>query len=94
MKNLSIIAGAGALAMLVNLPALAQLAPRSNGGRDVVVQNQPNTTGNDRDVVISRGATGAETATTDSAAGGNSNQPSRSVPNGSAGGGSGGNGGL
>ncbi|TXM67272.1 hypothetical protein FV222_02625 [Methylobacterium sp. WL103] len=49
---------------------------------------QPNTTGNDRDLVISRGATKAEATTMDSAAGGNARLPERAVPNGSAGGGS------
>ena len=84
------------LAVLAAAPALAQgvPTPRQPGTTGTVIQNQPNTTGNDRDVVISRGATGADTVTTDSAAGGNSNQPSRAVPNGSAGGGSGGSGGL
>ncbi|MHC2021365.1 hypothetical protein [Methylobacterium sp. CM6247] len=82
-------------ALLFTVPALAQgVAPSQPGTSGVVIENQPNTTGNDRDVIVSRGATGAETATSDSAAGGNANQPSRSVPNGSAGGGSGGNGGL
>ena len=55
--------------------------------------NSPNTTGNDRDVVISRGATGADAITTDPAAGGNASHPERAVPNGSAGGGSNGQGG-
>ena len=72
-------------------PAIAQSgAPRQPGTGGTVIQNQPNTTGNDRDVVISRGATGADTATTDSAAGGNANKPEQAVPNSSAGGGSGG----
>ena len=87
MKNL-ILAG---LFVLAAAPAVAQTSilpdqPRTTG---TVIQRQPNTTGNDRDVVISRGATGADTITTDSAAGGNANQPSRAIPNGSAGGGSG-----
>jgi hypothetical protein len=63
---------------------------RSGGA---VIQSQPNTTGNDRDVIISRGATGAQTTTTNSAGGGNANQPERAVPSGSAGGGSSGQGG-
>lgn len=63
-------------------PAAPGASPQSGGA---VIQSQPNTTGNDRDVVISRGATGAETATTNSAAGGNASQPSRAVPGGSAG---------
>ena len=91
MKNLIL----ASLAVLFAAPAIAQVElPRQPGTSGTVIQNQPNTTGNDRDLVISRGATGADTATTDSAAGGNANQPSRSVPNGSAGGGGGGNGGL
>lgn len=74
----------------VSLSALAQPAtapgtvPGQTGG--AVVQSQPNTTGNDPSVSVSRGATGAETATTDSAAGGNANKPEQAVPNGSGGG--------
>lgn len=63
--------------------------PRAPGA---VIERQPNTTGNDRDKIIARGATGADTITTDSAAGGNAVHPERAVPNGSAGGGSGGGG--
>ena len=62
--------------------------PPATGG--AVIQRQPNTTGNDQDVVIAPGATGADTITTNSAAGGNANLPERPVPNGSAGGSSGG----
>ncbi|WP_264046164.1 hypothetical protein [Methylobacterium flocculans] len=87
MKSL-LLAGA---ALLAGASAFAQNgSPRQPGTTGTVIQNQPNTTGNDRDVVISRGVTGADTVTTDSAAGGNANQPSRAIPNGSAGGGSGG----
>ena len=75
------------VAVLAVAPTFAQGLPRQPGTTGTVIQSQPNTTGNDRDVVISRGATGADTVTTDSAAGGNANQPSRAVPNGSAGGG-------
>jgi hypothetical protein len=64
--------------------------PRTTGA---IVQQQPNTTGNDPDVIIARGATGADTITTNSAAGGNASRPERAVPNGSANGGSGGPGG-
>lgn len=53
-----------------------------------IVEVQPNTTGNDLDVIIAPGRTGASTITTDSAAGGNSEHPERPVPNGSANGGS------
>lgn len=76
-------------ASLVSLPAIAQPVG-APGQAGTVIQTQPNTTGNDRDVVISRGATGAETVTTDSAAGGNASRPEQAVPNSSAGGGSGG----
>ena len=72
-------------------PALAQdYAPRQPEATGSITQIQPNTTGNDLDVVTSYGATGADTVNSDSAAGGNANQPSRAIPNGSSGGGSGG----
>ena len=72
-------------------PAIAQSgAPRQPGTGSPIVVREPNSTGNDRDVVVSRGATGADTATSDSAAGGNANKPEQAVPNSSAGGGSGG----
>ena len=75
-------------ASLLSFSAFAQpaTAPGQTGG--AVVQTQPNTTGNDPSVSISRGATGAETVTTDSAAGGNASKPEQAVPNSSAGGGS------
>jgi len=80
-----------AVTLFVAAPAVAQVgAPHQPGTGAPIVTREPNTTGNDRDIVISRGATGADTVTTDSAAGGNANQPSRAIPNGSAGGGSGG----
>ena len=60
--------------------------PRDPNTTGTVIQLQPNTTGNDRDVIISRGATGADTITTDSAAGRNANRPEQAIPNGSAGG--------
>lgn len=59
--------------------------PRTTGA---IIEAQPNTTGNVRDVIISPGANGAETITTNSAAGGNARLPERAVPNSSAGGGS------
>lgn len=40
-----------------------------------IVQRQPNTTGNDRDLAITPGGTGDETITTNSAAAGNSSHP-------------------
>ncbi|KAB1072618.1 hypothetical protein [Methylobacterium planeticum] len=75
-----------ALALTIASPALAQTAPvaREPGSTGTVVQGQPNTTGNDRNVVVAPGANGAGTITTDSAAGGNAGQPERAVPQGSA----------
>lgn len=55
-----------------------------------IIQRQTNTTGNTVDYVIAPGATGADTITTNSAAGGNAGQPERAIPQGSAGGGGGG----
>jgi len=76
-------------ASLLSIPALALPTSGTAHGQagGAVVQGQPNTTGNDPSVSISRGATGAETATTDSAAGGNASKPEQAVPNSSAGGG-------
>lgn len=71
-------------------PVLAQGVFLPEHRRGVIVQNQPNTTGNSRDVVISYGATGADTVTTNSAAGGNASRPEQAFPNGSANGGPGG----
>ncbi|WP_409565157.1 hypothetical protein [Methylobacterium sp. J-078] len=84
MKKL-ILAG---VAALIISPAIAQngMAPRQPGTTGTIVVQEPNSTGNDRDVVISRGATGADTVTTDSAAGGNASRPEQAVPNSSAGG--------
>jgi hypothetical protein len=55
------------------------------GATGTIIQAQSNPTGNNRDVIIALGATGAETITTDSVAGGNSNLPERFRQNGSAG---------
>lgn len=90
MKRLRFAAGVGALAMTMTIPAVAQGVSPFDGQRGVIIQNQPNTTGNSRDVVISYGATGADTVTTNSAAGGNASRPEQAFPNGSAGGGQGG----
>ncbi|HEX8412843.1 MAG TPA: hypothetical protein VF637_03035 [Sphingomicrobium sp.] len=86
MNKLALV---GALAAGLSSPAFAQGVPLSRQPGTIVTQ-QPNTTGNTPDVVISRGATGAETITSSSAAGGNANLPERAVPNGSANGGGGG----
>jgi len=74
------------LALSIVGPAFAQGVPaaREPGARGTIIERQSNTTGSDRDIIIAPGATGAETITTDSAAGGNAAQPSRAVPNGSA----------
>ncbi|HEX8416800.1 MAG TPA: hypothetical protein VF641_04270 [Methylobacterium sp.] len=78
---------AGAVALGLSTSAFAQGLPDPGQRGGAVVTQQPNTTGNSRDLVIAPGATGAETITTNSAAGGNANLPERAVPNGSAGGG-------
>ena len=86
MKTLAALSG---LTLLIAAPAVAQgLLPRQLGTTGPVVTAPSNNTGNDLNVVISRGATGASTIETDSAAGGNAGQPSRAVPQGSGGGGS------
>lgn len=86
MKNLAILS---ALALLVTSPAIAQgiLFGSDPDTTGTVIVPQNNTTGNDRSVIISRGATGADTIITDSAAGGNAGQPERAIPQGSANGG-------
>jgi hypothetical protein len=79
-------------AILAAAPVFAQVppAPYPSSRPGFIVQRQPNTTGNSGDLVISRGATGADTITTSSAAGGNASFPERAIPNGSANGGGGG----
>ncbi|MDR7039282.1 MULTISPECIES: hypothetical protein [Methylobacterium] len=91
IKAMKIHAMLAGLALLGAAPAVAQTAPGLSApeATGTVIQQQPYTTGNRRDVIIAPGATGAETITTNSAAGGNANLPERAVPNGSAGGGSG-----
>jgi hypothetical protein len=86
MKNVLLIGAA----LFAAAPALAQGGPpRQPGTGGAVIQREPNSTGNDSNIAISRGATGAETATTDSAAGGNASKPEQAIPNSSAGGGGG-----
>lgn len=84
MKTILIPVLGAALLSLSAVAASAQAVrePTQPGG--TVVQPQPNTTGNDPSVSISRGATGASTVTTDSAAGGNASKPEQAVPNSSA----------
>ena len=83
---------ASALALALSSPALAQGFPfaREPDTTGTIVTRQSNTTGNAEDIVVSRGATGADTITSSSAAGGNANLLERAVPNGSANGGGGG----
>ena len=77
-------------ALFATAPALAQSGPPRQPGADgTVIQREPNSTGNSSNTAISRGATGADTVTTNSASGGNANKPEQAIPNSSAGGGSG-----
>lgn len=87
--RLSFLAGTLALAAAGLSPALAQTTATPPSAAGAPVTSGQNNTGGDRNVTIPRGATGADTVQTDSAVGGNANQPSRAVPQGSAGGGSG-----
>ena len=64
------------------------VAPPAPGGFAIIDRNN---TGGAVNVTIPRGATGAETYTSNSAAGGNAGRPELAVPNGSSGGGGGGN---
>nr|WP_091972781.1 hypothetical protein [Methylobacterium gossipiicola] len=74
-----------AAALFAAAPALAQVGTPQPSG--TVVQQEPNSTGNDANIAISRGPTGADTVTTDSAAGGNAARPEQAIPNSSANGG-------
>ena len=77
-----------AVAGFAALTTSAGAQTRSESGT-IVTDDGSVTGGRDRGVTISRGATGADTITNNSAAGGNANQPERAVPQGSGGGGSG-----
>lgn len=82
-----------ALGCLVMGTAGAQAQYGGPGGPfppGTIIQRQNNTTGNTVDYIIAPGPTGADTITTNSAAGGNAGQPERAIPQGSAGGGTGG----
>ncbi|MER2250094.1 hypothetical protein ABS772_09240 [Methylorubrum podarium] len=77
-----------ALAGFASLTISASSQPRTGSG--AIVTDDGNVTGGrNRGTTISRGATGADTVTSNSAVGGNANQPERAVPQGSGGGGSG-----
>lgn len=87
MRLFAALATCAALSGFAAMPASAQERlgrPESTG---TVIQNEDNATGGDRGIVISRGATGADTINTDSAAGGNASRPEQALPNGSGGGG-------
>ena len=88
MRILTIVSGA-LLASTLAGAALAQAPARINppGSPDPIVTRLPDTTGSDRDVVISRGPTGASTIQTDSAAAGNAEPLTRRIPQGGGGGG-------
>lgn len=83
-----------ALGCLGSSAAVAQVQPPGLPGGQfppgTIIQRQTNTTGNTVDYIIAPGPTGADTITTNSAAGGNAGQPERAIPQGSAGGGNGG----
>jgi hypothetical protein len=87
MRQLS-LALAGLLAAALPGAASAQVPARPGvpGSAEPVVTRTPGTTGNDRNVVVVPGPTGASTLQTDSAAAGNAGQPARAVPQGSGGG--------
>lgn len=85
---------AAALAIAVVAPATAQVVETPTGARvsvpagaPGVVSTQADTTGSVPSVTYSPTGRPADTITTDSAAGGNANQPSRVAPQGGAGGG-------
>lgn len=88
MRILTTISGVPLASTLAGAAfAQAQAAINRPGSTDPVVTRLPDTTGGDRDVVISRGLTGASTIQTDSAAAGNGEQLTRRVPQGGGGGG-------
>ncbi|MEH3148063.1 MAG: hypothetical protein PGN34_22615 [Methylobacterium frigidaeris] len=79
----ALAASSVALAQPATVAPPSPAAPAPGGA---VVAPTPGTTGNDTNVNISRGATGASSLQTDPAAGGNAKQPERAVPQGSGGG--------
>jgi hypothetical protein len=96
MKTLMLSTCALALSsfVLVQMSTEADARSRTKKRGGGVVTSMQNNTGGRPTQVRSRGATGADTITSNSAAGGNAAQPSRAGSTGSAGGGSGGAGGL
>jgi hypothetical protein len=93
MSRSAALSAATALTFLAGLaptaaqPLPAGIAPPPPGGFAIINRNN---TGADVNVIIPRGATGADTYMSNSAAGGNASRPELAVPNGSTGGGSGG----
>lgn len=85
-ENSTRVAAAIAALALMQTAATAQPYP---GAKPVITYNS-NNTGGRGDRIISYGPTGADTVTTNSAAGGNASRPELAIPNGSAGGGGGG----
>lgn len=90
MKPLTALALALAAASLIPLATSADARPRKKA-RGVVAYDGNVTGGRNRNRTLSRGATGASTIQSNSAAAGNANQPARAAPQGSGGGASGGN---
>lgn len=91
MKTLMLSTCALALSslVLVQMSTTADARPRHKK-RGGVVTSMQNATGGRPGRVRSRGATGADTINSNSAAGGNAGQPSRAGSTGSGGGGAGG----
>ncbi|WP_082503861.1 hypothetical protein [Methylobacterium sp. Leaf117] len=96
MKKLMLSTCALALSsfVLVQISTEADACSRTKKRGGGVVTNMQNNTGGRPTRVRSRGATGADTITSNSAAGGNATQPLRAGSAASAGGGSGDAGGL
>ena len=90
MKTLMLSTCALALSSFVLVQMSTEADARSRyKKRGATISSTQNTTGGRPSRVISRGPTGADTITRNSAAGGNSNQPARAIGTGSAGGGGG-----
>ncbi|GEP09615.1 hypothetical protein [Methylobacterium gnaphalii] len=73
--------------LMLASPAIAQPATAPGAGQPASrpVTGGQNNTGNDRDAVVPRGSTGADTYQSNSSAAGNAAQPERAVPQGSGG---------
>ena len=90
MKTLMLSTCALALSSFVLVQMSTEADARSrHKKRGATISSFENTTGGRPSRMISRGPTGADTITRNSAAGGNSNQPARAIGTGSAGGGGG-----